>query len=109
MAHLRRLLLLSISSAFLLGCPPAKTGSPTCPSADESTGGLSVEASCEKAEENLLKLECKDSLGRLLGGPNKKGERFASICSNAMHSSVNLRPACVAAAKTCEEVEKCPC
>lgn len=62
---------------------------------------------CKAAEEHLLALECKDSKGRLLGGPNRRGESFRSICETAIKARVSLRPACIARVTSCDAVQAC--
>lgn len=64
-------------------------------------------ASCDDAEEQLLRLGCKDGRGRPLGGPNLRGEPFRDICKNAMQNAVDLNPKCIAAARTCTEASRC--
>lgn len=62
---------------------------------------------CDDAEEQLLRLGCKDGRGRPLGGPNLRGEPFRDICRNALENAVDLNPKCIAAAGTCTEANRC--
>lgn len=62
---------------------------------------------CEAAEQNLLKLECKDRRGRLLGGPNLHDEPFRQTCKNTQDSAVWLNPRCLSTIKDCKEVDGC--
>ena len=97
----------------LTGCPFINTppNGSKCPPGDINSQSPSseIDGTCLKAQENLLKLGCKDKEGRLLGGPNKKGEPFSSICSNAIRNKINLRPVCMSIATNCSEIDKCPC
>ena len=88
----------------ILGCSPANT-QPVEP--EPLQPDLLVVVSCRKAEAHLLELQCRDSGGRLLGGPNLHAEPFHAICENAIANSVNVNPTCLAAVKTCQEVNSC--
>lgn len=59
---------------------------------------------CGAAEAHLLALKCLDSRGRLLGGPNLHGVKWADICRQDRNNGVDLKPTCIAVKKTCEEV-----
>lgn len=65
-------------------------------------------SACKTAEANLLKLGCKDSEGRLLGGPNKLNQPFNVVCTNAAANRVDMNPGCLAALKSCDGVNACP-
>ena len=62
---------------------------------------------CQPAEDNLLKLGCKDSRGELLGGPNKSGVPFHECCVNTQNAGVGLKPTCLAKITDCKEVDSC--
>ena len=104
-------------------CPPKPT--PTPPPTPDATdaaiddGGaddvvavdapvdVTVLEACTLAEKNLLRLQCKDSHGRLLGGANAHGQPFAKTCADAIEKRVDVHPICIAQAKTCLEVSSC--
>ena len=87
--------LLMISLITLIGCP---------------TEGKYVPPDnlCESAEANLRVLGCKDSRGVPMSGPNKSGQMFNEICINARIRQVDLNPACITTAKSCDAANKCP-
>jgi hypothetical protein len=93
-APMRRLLPLLLLSAALLGCPPGPNPPP----------GSDI---CAAGEQNLLKLECKDDRARLIGGPNLHGVPWAAICRENKTNGVDMKPACIAMAKSCAEVDTC--
>lgn len=62
---------------------------------------------CAQGEANLLKLGCKDDRGRLLGGPDLHNVPWSVVCRQDQAHNVNLQPACMAGAKSCEEVTSC--
>lgn len=102
---LKPLLLVSL----LLGCPPA-----TSPKPDASDGSaatlVAAEASvdsCGLAEQNLLKLGCKDPRGRLLGGPDLHGVSWSQVCRANKTNGVDMKPECLMIATTCAGVEQC--
>jgi len=96
-----------------LGCPPSKVQPLPDPSSVNPAPSESLDKNpdaaddCTRAEQNLLRLQCKDSLGRLLGGGNKVGDSFSAICQNAIANHIDMNPACIAASQTCEGVNKC--
>ena len=63
--------------------------------------------SCAAAEKNLLQLECKDSAGAPLGGPNRRGKPFRDVCLEALANKLSLRPVCLAGVRSCSDVKKC--
>lgn len=62
---------------------------------------------CGAGEQNLLKLGCKDDRGRFLGGPNMHGVPWAQICRDNKANGVDMKPLCLAATKSCAEVQSC--
>lgn len=88
-----------------LGCSPANT-QPVNP--EPLQPDIVYAASCLRAEKHLLELGCRDSLGRLLGGPNLRDEPFHAVCENAMANQVNVNPVCLAVIITCQEINACP-
>jgi len=100
--NIRHLLL---SVALLMGCGPAAMN-PVAPEPLDTDKASATP--CLLAEQNLLKLGCKDSEGRPLGGPNKAGESFHAICQNAVANHVDMNPVCIANVKICAEVNSCP-
>ena len=112
------LVLMSVSFWVLCGaagCPPP---SPTPPTPDADSGSV-VDASvmdavppspndaCSAAEANLLALGCKDSRGRLLGGPNLHGVPWAQICRENAANGVDMKPTCIVAKTSCAGVFAC--
>ena len=79
MTGMRKLLAFSVFTLALLGCPP----SGPVP-AEGLDGSLTAASPCMSAQANLLRLQCKDSEGRLLGGPNKANQQFSAVCQNAV-------------------------
>jgi hypothetical protein len=117
-----------IIGLFLLGCPQPTPNQPVVPDADAATSSVDasipppVDAappiptsvkeagppdSCALGEQNLLKLACVDARGRLIGGPNMHGEPWSQICRDNAEAGVDMKPACIAQAKTCAVVENC--
>jgi len=115
-----------------LGCPPtsatktdaspevsvdASTADATLEDASEDSANntsdvpdsLPYEASdvCTLGEQALLKLECKDARGRLIGGPNLHGMSWAQICRQNKSNKVDMKPRCISLAKSCKEVQAC--
>lgn len=90
---MRKPLVLLLLPLVLLGCPPGVTPPGT--------------NQCAAAEQNLLKLQCKDSRGYLLGGPNKSGVAFHDVCIEDQNNSIPLNPACLAQITDCKEVDPC--
>lgn len=68
--------------------------------------GAQIDA-CGQAESNLLILKCKDSRGRLLGGPNEHGVPFAAVCRDDLAKGVDVHASCIANASTCAGVSSC--
>jgi len=112
---MKKLLLAILLLVIPLGCPTQHTNFPSLPdpsasapvpsqALDTDSGSAAI---CTRAEQNLLKLGCKDSMGRLLGGPNKVGDAFRVICQNAEVNSASMHPSCLATKLTCIEVLKC--
>ena len=62
---------------------------------------------CAAAQANLIKLGCKDSRGRLIGGPNLHGIAWADVCRSNKANQVDMNPACIAIKTSCPEVEQC--
>lgn len=62
---------------------------------------------CAMAEAQLLKLQCRDSRGELLGGPNKHGVDFTSRCKAIQAQGVPLNPTCISTSTSCQEVDRC--
>ena len=60
---------------------------------------------CSQAEATLLQLQCKDARGRLLGGPNLHGVRWADICATDMDAGISVAASCIAAATSCAQAE----
>lgn len=95
-------LLWAVLAIGLMACKEPKTPAPPPPTGDD----------CKAAEANLQQLSntqgCKDPLGNPLGAPNKLGESYALICERVeREGKVSMRSACVAAAKSCKEVDTC--
>lgn len=91
---MRTIVLLSV--IFLTGCPQQPTPAPP---ADNNM--------CQPAEDNLLKLACRDSRGELLGGPNKSGVPFHERCIKTQNAGVGLSPTCLSKITDCKEVDAC--
>lgn len=121
---MRRLAILAALLPFALcgaaGCPPGPL--PPSPDADAAPQPV-VEAgpsplldaapyvdatpatdACARGEAQLLALGCKDSRGRLLGGPTMKGVAWAQVCRNNAINGIDMRPDCIATKRSCTEV-----
>jgi len=72
-----------------------------------SPGTPIQKANCASAESNLLRLQCKDSLGRIIGSANQNGEPFHTTCQQYLYHNVVLNTDCLTNAKTCDDVKKC--
>ena len=83
---------------LLLGCPPPQPHPP--PSANDKTF-------CDAAQENLLRLQCKDSRDRLFGGPNKSGETYAAVCQNNIENNVAMYAECTSNITDCKGIDTC--
>lgn len=106
-------------TAMLCGCPPAPPAPPTpdadsgqpifdaAPAPADAAPPPPATDSCGRAEAHLLELGCKDSRGRLLGGPNLHGVGWADICRGNLRNGVSMQPDCIALAKSCAEVMTC--
>ena len=105
--------LLFLPLLLVLGCPPSPvppTPNPDDPDAsvddagDEADGSTDV---CRRAELKLLKLGCKDSRDRLIGGPNLHGTPWRTICRDNKKNGVDMHPSCIATQTACQGVETC--
>lgn len=83
------------AACYLLCCAPK--GTPQSPTTTDA---------CIAAEENLLKLECKDE-NRLLGGPNRHGVAFSKTCADFVTKGLmTLQQArCLATITDCKQVD----
>ena len=100
-----RALLPVLAALLVFGCSPTNP-QPVEPEPLQPNDAAAP--ACLQAEQNLIKLQCKDSTGRLLGGPNLHNETFHDICQNAIANHVNINPTCLAGVKSCSEVNSCP-
>ena len=97
-------------------CPPDATPAPvpvpvvvdaTPPAPPPTPDAGILTQNCVAAQANLLKLGCKDSRGRLIGGPNLHGATWASMCVNNTLAEAGMNPVCVAAAHDCPTALTC--
>lgn len=65
------------------------------------------ESFCMSAQKNLLALQCPDSRGQIMGGPNKHGEEYNVVCARNIESGVPMYAECLSKVQTCKEIEKC--
>lgn len=103
-----------VAAALLCACPPspgppvpdADSGQPIADAAPPPSPAADASPSdtCGAAETRLLELGCKDSRGRLLGGPNLHGVSWSDVCRDNAKNGVSLQPNCIAKAKSCAEV-----
>ena len=103
MCFMRKLLLFLI---LLAGCHPQSSTSPVNPDASDAAPVPGPDV-CGLAETNLLKLQCADTRGRLLGGPDLHGTKWSDVCRIDADAGISLVPSCIAAASTCAEVMLC--
>jgi hypothetical protein len=61
---------------------------------------IPVGGSCAEAYTHLTALKCEWSV-------SKKGHTFQEVCENAAQHGIDLKPACVTHAATCEEAKGC--
>jgi hypothetical protein len=64
-------------------------------------------AFCNAAQAQLLTLQCKDSEGNLLGGPNTLGKSYADRCREAEANGVPQAPKCISTVTSCDQVNPC--
>jgi len=115
-----RLSLLAVFALALPACPPAPTPPPNPPDASDSSApappqppapaadsGVVLTPDCVAAQANLLKLQCKDARGRLLGGPNEHGTPFAAVCTDDFGKGIDIHAKCLAAASSCAGASSC--
>ncbi len=62
---------------------------------------------CQAAEDVLLHLQCKDSDGGLLGGDNRAGVPFHTVCEQYIENNVSMRPACIKSITACDQLPAC--
>lgn len=95
---------LTFVAALLSSCPP----SPAPPDSGTDAAPPPVPSdSCDAGEQNLDRLGCVDSRGKKLAGPNFHGVKWGETCRyNAAHG-VDMKPTCIASAKSCAEVDQC--
>ena len=62
---------------------------------------------CWTAGQKLLQLGCRDTRGRLLGGPNLSGITWSAVCRQNLANGVDLNAACITAAATCQIAQAC--
>jgi len=62
---------------------------------------------CGRAEQNLLKLQCKDQRGDVIGAPNLHGVPWAQICRDNKANGVDMKPECLMLKTNCAGVEQC--
>jgi hypothetical protein len=79
--------------ATFLGCPPTKTPAdwPTDPTNDKD-----ILSTCTAAHAKLNELNC-----------NEKRTDFVAFCTYTIGQGIPLHPQCIAAIKTCGELDKC--
>jgi hypothetical protein len=87
---------------LLCSCPGKSTPPPVVPPDSKDP-----EADCAMAEERLLQLACRDAKGRLLGGPNRRGEPFRSVCLISFRNGVSVHPLCLSHIDSCEDIQDC--
>ena len=59
------------------------------------------------AQTNLLKLQCKDNNGNLLGGPNASGETYANRCEDEQDTGIPTAAQCISTVTSCDQVDPC--
>lgn len=113
-----RFLVLALLAA---SCPPTPPGPPAPQDASALGDVLSApEAApvptdaaappadaCSMAQDNLLRLGCKDARGRLLGGPTLHDAGFADVCRDTLVHGVDVHAECLARAQSCQGVTAC--
>lgn len=102
---------LAVSIALMAGgCPPSPappdSGTDAAPP-PPSDAGPQPSDWCAAGEQNLTKLGCLDSRGKALAGPNFHGVMWSETCRYNGAHGVDMKPSCIAAAKSCAEVESC--
>ena len=100
-------------------CPPASTSpltSAPCPAADAGTPAPPAPAAdaavephdaCWNAAQKLLELSCKDTRGRLLGGPNMSGLTWSTVCRQDFLNGAKINTTCIIGASSCAAAEAC--
>jgi len=59
------------------------------------------------AQTNLLRLQCKDSNGNLLGGPNASGDTYADRCTLQQDNGIPTAAQCISTVTSCDQVDPC--
>ena len=85
---------------------PVPSGSVTPPTPSPAPSPEPHDA-CWNAAQKLLALGCKDSRGRVLGGPDLSGLTWSQVCRQDLANGVNLNASCITAAATCATAEAC--
>jgi len=72
-------------------------------------GNQSQQQSCDLAQKNLLSptLQCHDSKGLIIGGPNQNGEPFTITCQQLLVHKIPVNTDCLSKARSCDEVRVC--
>lgn len=106
----------------MTACPPATTKPPSPdgdavpPPVAEAAASVAEAApappapavdACAAGEAKLLALGCKDTRGRLIGGPDLHGVGWAIQCRIDADAGVDLHAICIAAASSCAQVMQC--
>jgi hypothetical protein len=66
------------------------------------------DAWCPLAQQNLLKLGCKDPYGRIMGAPNADHEEYRDVCKDTeVKQGIPLNAKCQAHATSCPEAIQC--
>jgi hypothetical protein len=118
MRNLIPVILLLVGAACTPAPSPAKPPSPdgdalTPVAADATVPAEAAPAppaptdACAAGEAKLLALGCKDSRGRLIGGPDLHGVGWAIQCRVDLDAGVDLHAICIAAAPSCTAVMAC--
>lgn len=90
-----RTLLLVLSAC--LSCTPSP---PIAPMPSDS-------AYCGAAGAQLLKLQCTDGEGHLLGGQNASGQTYTVRCQTAESYGIPMAPECISNITSCDQVDTC--
>jgi hypothetical protein len=62
---------------------------------------------CWSAGQKLISLACKDTRGRLMGGPDLQGVSWSVVCRQDLANGVDLKASCIAGAASCTAAEAC--
>lgn len=93
--------ILMMAGSLLLWGPSCSAPGPTNPVEPRPTPIVTDSDYCDKAEANLVRLNCPE------GNPTKKGKSFSDLCFELQQKGVFLNPKCLSTVTSCDQVDYC--